>query len=47
MAGLVPAMNAMITGKRTKKDVDARHEAGHDEREICGLGLANSPRTNP
>jgi hypothetical protein len=29
MAGLVPAIHVLIL--RGKKDVDARHEAGHDE----------------
>ena len=29
MAGLVPAIYVLAT----KKDVDARHKAGHDERE--------------
>jgi hypothetical protein len=29
MAGLVPAIHALAT----KKDVDARHKAGHDEQE--------------
>jgi hypothetical protein len=28
MAGLDPAIHVLATGK---KDVDARHEAGHDE----------------
>jgi hypothetical protein len=32
MAGLVPAIHALAANK---KDVDARHEAGHDERESC------------
>ena len=31
MAGLVPAIHVWDTGK---KDVDARHKAGHDEREL-------------
>jgi hypothetical protein len=30
MARLVPAIHALAP----KKDVDARHKAGHDEREI-------------
>jgi hypothetical protein len=30
MAGLVPAIHALL---RSKKGVDARHKAGHDERE--------------
>jgi hypothetical protein len=32
MAGLVPAIHVFA---RQKKDVDARHKAGHDGR-ICG-----------
>jgi hypothetical protein len=32
MAGLVPAIHVWDIGK---KDVDARHKAGHDERESC------------
>jgi hypothetical protein len=32
MAGLVPAIHVLTT---SKKDVDARHEAGHDEQESC------------
>jgi hypothetical protein len=37
----VPAIHVLTRGK---KDVDARHEAGHDEREIFSLAsemLAN------
>ncbi len=30
MAGLVPAIHVLAVGK---KDVDARHEAGHDDLE--------------
>jgi hypothetical protein len=30
MAGLVPAIHVLLAGAR-KKDVDARHKAGHDE----------------
>jgi hypothetical protein len=30
MAGFVPAIHVLAP----KKDVDARHEAGHDEREV-------------
>jgi hypothetical protein len=30
MAGLVPAIHVLAA----KKDVDARHKAGHDEREV-------------
>jgi hypothetical protein len=33
MAGLVPAIHVSTLLSR-KKDVDARHKAGHDEREI-------------
>jgi hypothetical protein len=29
MAGLVPAIH--VLGRDNKKDVDARHKAGHDE----------------
>jgi hypothetical protein len=29
MAGLVPAIHALLA--RKKKDVDARHKAGHDD----------------
>jgi hypothetical protein len=31
VAGLVPAIHALAS---SKKDVDARHEARHDEREL-------------
>jgi hypothetical protein len=31
MAGLVPAIHVLFDAA-TKKDVDARHKAGHDER---------------
>jgi hypothetical protein len=31
MAGLVPAIHALILAE---EDVDARHKAGHDEREV-------------
>jgi hypothetical protein len=34
MAGLVPAIHVLLCWN--KKDVDARHKAGHDEREITG-----------
>jgi hypothetical protein len=30
MAGLVPAIHVFV--RNVKKDVDARHKAGHDER---------------
>jgi hypothetical protein len=31
MAGLVPAIHVFFCAVPTKKDVDARHKAGHDE----------------
>jgi hypothetical protein len=34
MAGLVPAIHVLLTCIESKKGVDARHKAGHDEREI-------------
>jgi hypothetical protein len=34
MAGLVPAIHALLWN-RMKKDVDARHKAGHDD--LMGL----------
>jgi hypothetical protein len=34
MAGLVPAIHVLFDAK--KKDVDARHKAGHDERRRSG-----------
>jgi hypothetical protein len=33
MAGLVPAIHVLPVLKIVKEDVDARHKAGHDERE--------------
>jgi hypothetical protein len=36
MAGLVPAIH--VLGAPSKKDVDARHKAGQDEREFDRLG---------
>jgi hypothetical protein len=36
MAGLVPAIHVLLTGVR-KKDVDARHKAGHDDGEVGDL----------
>jgi hypothetical protein len=30
MAGLVPAIHALLISSRNKKGVDARHKAGHD-----------------
>jgi hypothetical protein len=31
MAGLVPAIHVFVSLELRKKDVDARHKAGHDE----------------
>jgi hypothetical protein len=39
MAGLVPAIHVLAP----KKDLDARHEAGHDERESTQEALVQSP----
>jgi hypothetical protein len=33
MAGLVPAIHVLLNTE--KKDVDARHKAGHDERKAA------------
>ncbi len=50
MAGLVPAIHVLAI----KKDVDARHKAGHDERKGYGdtssrtlpfVSIANAPVT--
>jgi len=35
MAGLVPAIHALIAKATAKKDVDARHKAGHDAEQWC------------
>jgi hypothetical protein len=45
MAGLVPAIHALLSFKT--KDVDARHKAGHDgvTRFRCGAKSATAPRT--
>jgi hypothetical protein len=37
MAGLVPAIH--VFGPATKKDVDARHKAGHDESLARAVGV--------
>jgi hypothetical protein len=37
MAGLVPAIHVFVAP--TKKDVDARHKAGHDELGFMKLGI--------
>jgi hypothetical protein len=34
MAGFIPAIHVFERGRN--QDVDARHKAGHDEREVCG-----------
>jgi hypothetical protein len=34
MAGLVPAIHVSL--RKNNEDVDARHKAGHDERETLG-----------
>jgi hypothetical protein len=34
MAGLVPAIHDFICYRCQKKDVDARHKAGHDELRV-------------
>jgi hypothetical protein len=31
MAGLVPAIHALLANAEMKNDVDARHKAGHDD----------------
>src|SRR3954469_13832868 len=35
MAGLVPAIHALLAALWEKKDVDARHKAGHDGLLLC------------
>ncbi len=40
MAGLVPAIHVLAI---TKKDVDARHKAGHDVDWLGFITLASSP----
>jgi hypothetical protein len=40
MAGLVPAIHVLLGLEQGKKDVDARHEAGHDD-----LFAENAPTT--
>jgi hypothetical protein len=34
MAGLVPAIHVFLSHLGTKKDVDARHRAGHDGKKL-------------
>jgi hypothetical protein len=38
MAGLVPAIHVLLAVAQQKKDVDARHKAGHDESESDAAG---------
>jgi len=38
MAGLVPAIHDLLRNN-DKKDVDARHKAGHDESRADAAGL--------
>jgi len=35
MAGLVPAVHALLFFHFCKKDVDARHKAGHDQKAFA------------
>jgi hypothetical protein len=42
MAGLVPAIH--VFARNVKKDVDARHKAGHDENPSTSL---RAERSNP
>jgi hypothetical protein len=45
MAGLVPAIHVLRQGK---KDVDARHKAGHDDGMVSGRAANSAPRfTDP
>jgi hypothetical protein len=43
MAGLVPAIHALLSHR--KKDVDARHKAGHDGNQLRSPG--RQPRGQP
>jgi hypothetical protein len=43
MAGLVPAIHVLLA---TKKDVDARHKAGHDGGECGGMLELTNPAGN-
>jgi hypothetical protein len=36
MAGLVPAIHVFVSPQK-RKDVDARHKAGHDEHSVIAL----------
>jgi hypothetical protein len=54
MAGLVPAIHVFLASGAQKKDVDARHKAGHDEGVLRGEGeealaatLTPSPALEP
>jgi hypothetical protein len=37
MAGLVPAIHVLLAAAPKKKDVDARHKAGHDGSDLTAL----------
>jgi hypothetical protein len=39
MAGLVPAIHALLAAIRGKKDVDARDKRGHDESNNQRMGI--------
>jgi len=39
MAGLGPAIHVFLATALGKKDVDARHKAGHDELESDAAGI--------
>jgi hypothetical protein len=40
MAGLDPAIHVFLAG--VDKDVDARHKAGHDDKQSCSLMMRRS-----
>jgi hypothetical protein len=40
MAGLVPAIHVFLVALR-KKDVDARHKAGHDESDNTRISITH------
>jgi hypothetical protein len=37
MAGLVPAIHVLLWEVNKKKDVDARHKAGHDDLSVLNV----------
>jgi hypothetical protein len=43
MAGLVPAIHVLTWAQ--KKDVDARHEAGHDDRDFRRVVISDDENT--